>query len=131
MIKKVNFKIYILFLLISLVLTIILFGLENFKFTNINWITSYDTMSAQLAWKFFYNDIWHFPIGKNPNYGIEVSNSISFSEAIPFISIILKIFKNFLPNNFQFFSFWIFLCFFFQLLFSYLIIYHHTQNKKY
>ena len=131
MIKKINFKIHILFILISLGLTIILFGLENFKFTNISWITSYDLISDQLAWKFYYNDDWHFPLGKNPNYGIGVANSITFSGAVPFISIILKIFKNFLPSNFQFFSFWIFLCFFLQLFFSYLIIYHFTQNKTY
>ena len=131
LIKRINFKINILFILISLGLTIILFGPENFKFTNINWITDKDTLIAQLAWKFFYNDNWHFPLGKNPNYGIEIGNSIVFTGAVPFLSIIFKIFKNFLPNNFQFFSFWIFLCFFLQLLFSYLIVYHFTQNKKY
>jgi hypothetical protein len=131
LIKGINFKINILFILISLGLTVILFGPENFKFTNINWITYKDTLIDQLAWKFFYNDNWHFPLGKNPNYGIEIGNSIVFTGAVPFLSIILKIFKNFLPNNFQFFSFWIFLCFFLQLLFSYLIIYHFTQNKKY
>ena len=120
-----------MFILISLGLTIILFGPENFKFTNINWITYKDTLIDQLAWKFFYNDNWHFPLGKNPNYGIEIGSSIVFTGAVPFLSIILKIFKNFLPNNFQFFSFWIFLCFFLQLLFSYLIVYHFTQNKKY
>jgi tRNA-binding EMAP/Myf-like protein len=131
LIKRINFKINILFILISLGLTIILFGPENFKFTNINWITYKDTLIDQLAWKFFYNDNWHFPLGKNPNYGIEIGNSIVFTGAVPFLSIIFKIFKNFLPNNFQFFSFWIFLCFFLQLLFSYLIVYHFTQNKKY
>ena len=65
-----------MFILISLGLTIILFGPENFKFTNINWITYKDTLIDQLAWKFFYNDNWHFPLGKNPNYGIEIGNSI-------------------------------------------------------
>ena len=108
MIKNNKYKIYILFVLISLTLTIILFGPENVKFTNFSWISAYDMMAHQVAWKFFSNDIWHFPLGKNPNYGIEVGNSISFSGAVPFIAIILKIFKNFLPNNFQFFSFWIF-----------------------
>ena len=131
MIKKINFKIHILFILISLGLTIILFGLENFKFTSIGWITYGDMISDQLAWKFFYNDNWHFPLGKNPNFGIEIGNSIIFKGAVPLLSIIFKVFKNFLPSNFQFFSFWIFLCFFFQLLFSYLIIFHFTQDKKY
>jgi len=129
--KNNKYKIHILLILVSLTLTIILFGPENFKFTNIGWISSYDMLSHQVAWQFFYNDIWHFPLGKNPNYGMDMGSSIVFTEAVPLLSIIFKVFKNFLPNNFQFFSFWIFLCFFFQLLFSYLIIYHYTQNKKY
>ena len=131
MIKNNKYKIYILFVLISLTLTIILFGPENVKFTNFSWISYYDMLAHQVAWKFFSNDIWHFPLGKNPNYGIDIGSAIVFTEAIPILAIIFKIFKNFLPNNFQFFSFWICLCFFFQLLFSYLIIYHYTQNKKY
>ena len=131
MIKNNKYKIYIFFILVSLTLTIILFGPENIKFTNISWISYYDMLGHQVAWKFFYNDVWHFPLGKNPNYGIDVGSSIVFTEAVPFLSIIFKVFKNFLPDNFQFFSFWIFLCFFFQLLFSYIIIYHYTQNKKY
>jgi len=131
LIKKKNFKIHILFILISLCLTIILFGTENFKFTNTSWITYKDTIIDQIAWKFFYNDNWHFPLGKNPNFGIEVGNSITFTGAVPLLSIIFKVFKDFLPNNFQFFSFWFFLCFFFQLFFSYSIIYHFTQNNKY
>ena len=131
MIKKNKYKIYIFFILISLTLAIILFGLENFRFTNFSWISYYDMLAHQVAWKFFYNDVWHFPLGKNPNYGIDIGSSIVFTEAVPLLSIIIKVFKNFLPDNFQFFSFWIFLCFFFQLLFSYLIIFHYTQNKKY
>ena len=131
MIKNNKYKIYILFVLISLTLTIILFGPENVKFTNSSWISAYDMLAHQVAWKFFSNDIWHFPLGKNPNYGIDIGSAIVFTEAVPLLAVIFKIFKNFLPNNFQFFSFWICLCFFFQLLFSYLIIYHYTQNKKY
>jgi len=131
LIKNNKYKIYIFFILVSLSLSIILFGPENFKFTNTSWITHYDMLGNQIAWKFFYNDDWHFPLGKNPNYGIEIGSSITFTGAVPLISIILKVFKDFLPSNFQFFSFWIFLCFFCQLLFSYLIIYHYTQNKKY
>ena len=76
MIKRVDFKINIFFILISSILTIILFGPENFKYSNFSWITYKDTLIDQLAWKFFYNDEWHFPIGKNPNYGIEIGNSI-------------------------------------------------------
>ena len=57
MIKNNKYKIYILFVLISLTLTIILFGPENVKFTNFSWISAYDMMAHQVAWKIFSNDI--------------------------------------------------------------------------
>ena len=88
MIKKIKYKIQIFFILVSLALTIILFGPENFRFTNISWISYYDMIGHQVAWKFFYNDIWHFPLGKNPNYGIDIGSSIVFTEAVPLLSFI-------------------------------------------
>ena len=48
-------------------------------------------LAHQIAWKFFYNDVWHFPLGKNPNYGIEIGNSITFTEAVPIISFIFSV----------------------------------------
>ena len=92
--KNNKYRIQIFFILISLTLTIILFGSENFKFTNINWISYYDMLGHQVAWKFFYNDIWHFPLGKNPNYGMDIGSSIVFTEAVPLLSFIFKVFNN-------------------------------------
>ena len=44
----------------------------------------------QLAFKFFINDQWHFPIGKNPNYGIDVEID-SFSGEVPILSFFIKL----------------------------------------
>ena len=127
---KNNKYIILLSLITSLFLTIIFLGTKNILFTNTSWMEQYDTISDFLALKFFLQDNWRFPIGYNPNYG-ELNNSIVFSGSIPLLSFIFKIFKNFLPYNFHFFSMWIFLSFSLHIFFSYKIINFLTKNNQY
>ena len=49
-------------------------------------------MTAELAsWKYYKNDIWRFPIGNNPNYGMDLGSGIVFSGSIPFFCIIFPL----------------------------------------
>ena len=138
---KVNRSIYmefykkysaIFFALLAIFLTISFLGLENLNFQNTKWLyTIADVSNSQNGWIFFKNDIWHFPLGKNPNYGLDIATSIVFSDSIPLFAFLFKIFKSFLPENFQYFSFWIFLCFFLQSYLAFLIIYKKTNNLFY
>lgn len=130
MIFKSDLSIFILSVLFGIVFTSLFLDLSNVSFQNTEWFNSYDLKSDLIAFKFFFNDDWRFPIGLNPNYG-EISNSIVFSGAVPILSFISKIFKYLLPDNFHFFSIWIFICFSLQFLFSYKIIYHLTNSKFY
>ena len=73
--------------------TIFFVGLNNIWFSNTNWLYGAgDLTNAQLGWQYFHHDKWHFPIGKNPNYGLEISNSIVFTDNIPLFAIFFKIF---------------------------------------
>ena len=126
-----NTFLLIIFFIISLIFTFLLLGAENFSLKGYLYSGNYDLVSDQLAFKFFINDQWHFPIGKNPNYGIGVGNSIVFSGAVPILSFLIKLIAGFLPNNFQFISIWFVICFTLQLFFSYLIINHFTKEKLY
>ena len=122
--------IILLFVVISIFFTLFYFGVDNIGLTNTSALINYDNISDFLSLKFFINDIWHFPLGLNPNYG-NISSSIVFSGAVPIISLIVKIFNKILPFNFHFFSLWIFLCFFLQIFFSFKIIYFYTKNFNY
>ena len=126
MIIKNNLLLFISFVIGS-ILTIFFVGYNNIGFTDIKWITNYDGLSDFIALKFFLQDDWRFPIGLNSNYG-ELKNSIVFSGAVPILSIITKLFKNFLPYNFHYFTIWIMICFSLHIFFSYKIIYSLTKN---
>ena len=128
---KNKYKIAFFYTLSSLLLTYVILGRGNISPTFDNWLLQGDTASSLVAWKYFFNDIWRFPFGLNPNYGLGQGSSIVFSGPAPLLSIFFKLIKNFLPNNFHFFSIWIFLCFSFQMLFSYLIIKKFTKDDVY
>ena len=100
-------KINLLFLFISLLCVIGVVGIENISFQSTKWLHSLETGTHQLGWYFFKNDIWRFPLGSNPNYGDNIGNVIVFSDSIPILALFFKLFKSFITENFQYFSFWI------------------------
>ena len=119
-----------IFLIISVLFTIYFLSAENLWFNKTNWLYgSGDLTNAQISWQYFQDDIWRFPIGKNPNYGLEISNSIIFTDNIPLFAIFFKILNPIIYQKFQYFSLWIFLCFFLQLTIGFALINKITQNK--
>ena len=121
-----NILINLYFFVFSLLLTFLYLGKDNLGIYNFNWLFYGDASSDLINWLNFKNADWTFPIGnyKNGDLG---ENSIVFTGSIPILSIISKIlFKNL--DNFHFFSIWIFLCFYLQYLFSFLILKKFLKN---
>lgn len=124
-------KIIITCVLLSIFLTLFILGLKNISFTNNNWLSSIDMTQDLVSWYYFKNDVWRFPIGMNPNYGIDVGNSIVFTGAVPILALTFKMFKFILPQDFHFFNLWYFICFFLQSFVSFCIVKHFTKNTTY
>ena len=125
------FKYQLIIISVSISLFIYLLGLDFIKYSNYEWLYSGDLSTYHLGWKYYRNDIWRFPIGLNPNYGIYLNTSIVFSDSIPFLAIFFKSIRNFIPNDFQYFSLWILICIYLQLFFSFKIIYKITNDLIY
>ena len=115
-------------IVVSITFFIYLIGLEFISPQNQDWIYSGDLSVYQIGWQYFRNDIWRFPLGLNPNFGIYAGGSIVFSDSIPILSIFFKLIKSYLPTNFQYFSIWILISIFLQLFISYLIFFKFTKN---
>ena len=126
--QRVNY----LFLLISFIFLGVTIGFGNISFQSVEWLhDGNESAIEQTAWYFFRNDVWRFPLGLNPNYGDDITTSIVFSDSVPILAFFFKIFKSILPENFQYFSLWYFLCFYFQLFFSYKILKKFTDSESY
>lgn len=129
--KYSTFKYQIFLIITSISFCFYLLGPNYISPLNSEWLFSGDLSTYQLGWQFFKLDEWRFPLGINPNYGIYLNSSVVFSDSIPLFAIFFKIFKNFLPSEFQYFSIWILVCVYLQLYFSFKIIYKITNNLLY
>lgn len=119
------------FFIISFGLVAYILGIKNLSFSNTNWLAAHDVSTDIISWKFYKDDLWRFPLGSNPNYGMDIGSGIAFSGSIPLMAIIFKIFNPILPDNFHYFGLWIFICFFLSGYISYLIIYNKTNDMSF
>ena len=129
--KNYNILNILTIFIISLVIFFFFLGFNYSNPINSNWLRTGDLISYQDGWNFFKKDIWRFPIGSLPTYGVDAGNSIVYADIIPLFAIIFKLFRSITSDNFQYFSLWIFLSIFLQSLFSYLIIFKITKNFSY
>jgi len=127
-----DIKIKTLFLIIAVAFTIAVVGFDNIFFKSVLWLhDANESAYNQLGWHFFKNDIWRFPFGSNPNYGGSFGSSIVYTDSVPFLAILFKLIKPAISGNFQYFSFWYLLCFYFQLFFSFKILKKFTNSDSY
>jgi hypothetical protein len=118
------------FLLIAFGLAafLLIIGPKAFIPTNIAWLSSGDPAQHYLGWAFYRFSPWTNPIGLNPDYGMDISSSIVYSDSIPLMAILLKPFSAWLPETFQYLGFWALLCFVLQGYFAYLLIGRITKE---
>ena len=88
--SKKNTKYQITILTISIIFWIYLLGINYISPLNIEWLSSGDLSTYQLGWQYFREDIWRFPLGINPNYGIYSDSNIIYSDSVPLFAITFK-----------------------------------------
>jgi len=110
---------------ISIVLGIVFFLLSTggriLWPSNIDWLMTGedDGGTHYLGWEFYRNaPLLQWPFGANPDYGMEISSSIVFSDSIPLFAMALKPFSPLLPRPFQYLGIWLLVCFILQAFFA-------------
>jgi hypothetical protein len=97
--------------------------------TVLDLVQGVDPFKDYVGWMFFRNSPWVFPIGLNPTYGLDFSNSIVFSDSIPLMAFLFKAIRFVLPETFQYLGIWTFVCFVLQAYFAWLVLGLMTQNR--
>lgn len=87
--------------------------------SNLGWLQHGDAAQHYLGWAFYRDAPWTNPVGLNPLFGMEMASSIVYSDSIPLFAIFFKIFAAYLPENFQYFGFWVLTCFVLQAWFGF------------
>jgi hypothetical protein len=86
--------------------------------------------TMEISWEFFRNQpILQFPLGLNPNYGLEISSTMVFDGQIPLFSLILHPFSPFLFERFQYLGIFLFLCFALNYIVSKILFLKLNLNK--
>lgn len=107
-------------------------GMNTLDVTNIGYLMSGDPAQHWLGWEFFrHTPLIQWPLGKNTDYGIELNNSIVYTDSIPIFAIFFKLISAILPETFQYTGIWILSCFVLQGVTSFLLVKKLTNNNVY
>ncbi|WET42227.1 DUF6311 domain-containing protein [Citrobacter enshiensis] len=107
-------------------------GISPLNVTNISFLMNGDAAQHWIGWEFFrHTPLLQWPIGKNYGYGIQLHNSIVYTDSIPIFSVFFKIFSGMVPVEFQYTGLWLLLCFCLQGFFSFTLIKKITGNDIY
>ena len=87
------------------------FGLQMLDPGNVGWLMIHDWATHYLGWFFYRNEPWSFPIGVMHHYNYPVGTTVGFTDSIPILAVFFKLFSFILPENFQYFGWWLFSCY--------------------
>ena len=118
--------------IIGAVVFILIYGVQVLDVTKDAWLFDGGDLTQHYAgWAFFRNCEWKFPIGlfntlTYPNYG-----AIIFTDSIPLFAIIFKVFSSILPETFQYFGIYGFMCYILQGVFAFTLLRKFIKNRYY
>ncbi|ATE64526.1 hypothetical protein CMV14_09035 [Rhizorhabdus dicambivorans] len=108
-------------LLLGLAAFLLVVGPAPLDPTNIAWLSEADAATNYLGWAFFRASPWGWPPAANPSYGLDIAGSVMMADANPLMALPFKLLGPILPTPFQYFGWWLLLCFLLQGLFAHAI----------
>lgn len=126
--KKVENYGHLLALLIGMIIFFIITNGRILDPTYTDWMMQGDQGDYLIGWQFFRTVPWQLMFSANPNYGLEISNSILYSDSLPLLAFIFKLIHPMLPESFQYFGGWMLLCCVLQSYFAYLLLSRWIDN---
>ncbi|MFP2903850.1 DUF6311 domain-containing protein [Pyxidicoccus sp. 3LFB2] len=78
--------------------------------TNLEWLGWGDLAQHVLGWLHFRDAPWGLPLGRTPDLMSPLTMTVGLSDSNPWVSVALKPFSRWLPQDFQFIGPWLALC---------------------
>jgi hypothetical protein len=89
---------------------------------NVAWLEHHDARLHQTGWEFFRRSDWSLPLAANPDFGLEFSSSVLFTDSNVLLALLFKPLDGLLPEPFQYFGWWLLLCVVLQTLFGWKLV---------
>jgi hypothetical protein len=117
--------------LVGVLAFLVVVGPRTLNPANVDWVMGWDDPAmSYLSWVFFRHGPWTMPIGLNPNFGLELSSSILYGDAVPLLAFLFKSLSRWLPNTFQYVGLWLAACFVLQALFAWMLMGLVTPTRR-
>ena len=108
------------------------FGILILDWTYTDWLMAPGDISQHYTgWAMFRNSPWYFPLGNMDNIVYPFKISVIYTDSIPLLAIIFKMFSTLLPTPFQYFGFYGLVIYFLQGGLGGLIIMRLTKQTLY
>lgn len=104
-------------------------GGEKVVPTRIGWAMQGDWGQHLLGWEMFRNAPWGFPLGKIPNLAAPMGTFVGYTDANPWVAVLLKPFARWLPQDFQYVGPFIALSFVLAGVFGALLVRQLTERR--
>ncbi len=127
---------YMDFFIVSLIGMCAFFSIYGFRVVNptyVDWLFAggADLTQEYLGWKAFRMDEWKFPLGLYSYLTSPSEISIMYTDSLPLLALFFKLFRSFLPDDFQYLGAWGLACFVLMEIFAYRILSKFTHNRAY
>lgn len=134
--NKYNCNLSILFpIFIGIITFGIIYGFRVLNPQNDAWIMAgydeSDIIQHYSGWLAFRNSKWSFPLGLANDMAVGQGTIISYTDSILWVAIFFKLFRSILPETFQYFGIYTFLCYILQSIAAYKILLFKTKDIKY
>ena len=119
-----NWKLYLVCSLLGAISFLAIFGVEILNPLNDGWLLGEgsDLTQHYIGWIAFRQSAWTFPIGCTDNLAYPFQTSVIFTDSIPLLAVIFKLFSPILPETFQYFGIYGLGCYILQAFLASLIL---------
>ena len=114
---------------------LLIYGMTPLDVTNDAWIMAgydeTDIIQHYSGWLAFRNSDWTFPLGIASDMAVGQGTCISYTDSIPWVAIVCKLFRGILPETFQYFGWYALLCYVLQGIAAWKILQRKSENVPY
>ena len=114
---------------------LLVYGVTPLDVTNDAWIMAgyveYVLIQHYAGWVMFRSSEWSFPLGLIKNMAVGTGTMLTFTDSIPIVAILCKGIEGLLPETFQYFGWYILVCFVLQGIAAYKIVSRKVPNCNY
>lgn len=126
--KKININ--IVAALLGGIAFVLIYGIKILNPLYTDWLlTGGDPSQHYLGWEFFRRSDWYFPFGLTDQLAYPLKTSVIYTDSIPIFAVFFKLFRNILPQQFQYFGIWGLLCFVLQGYYAAKILGERSSSK--